>query len=503
MKIITGEILTIPARSYLYDEEIRQIIGTTKNYFSSWHSHDRLGRPGESYVLENAIYTYPGGNIDIRVRNTIYLNTNKEIRKIFYDISGLNKTHDDSIQYDVIEIQVNNRLAGYYLTDINTLLLSDWTHGDSEVIVFKDIWEQLVSKLNLRPIGNTERIRPISKITVGCDPEFELLKDGEVINAEEEIDSDSMYSQIGLDGAGDQVEIRPKPGSPIEVTQEIRKLVRKFYENYKGFSLGSTGDEYPLGGHIHVGIGFEYWVPEGLIELLDDFVGRPTIKLSGNARGSYNKLGQVRRQPHGFEYRSTPANVFQNPAIACIVMKLVKNLTKKYLSGEVLSYNDNPTKEDYIRIGGITSSQARYFMKFCSNKQLSNDISKDWKLKVIKESCMNPIVEIRDYWDSNVARHLKQEIGKIRVNRPIKVVLYGLSKERFGNNACTLPACTLPLRGLTKIVESKPLWNSDKTIFQVGVTFDRRHLDSSLGTPFGDLFGKALVQEIEKYIQEE
>ena len=111
---------------------------------------------------------------------------------------------------------------------------------------------------------------------------------------------------------------------------------------------------------------------------------------------------------------------------------------------------------------------------------------------------MNPIVEIRDYWENSVARHLKQEIGKIRVNRPIKVVLYGLSKERFGTNACTLP-----IYGLTRIVESKPLWNSDRTIFQVGLTFDRRHLDTSLGASFGDLFGRSLVKEIEKHIQEE
>ena len=62
MKTIAGEIPTIPVRSYLYDEEIRQIIGLTRNHFSSWHSHDRLGRPKESYVLENAIYTYPEGS---------------------------------------------------------------------------------------------------------------------------------------------------------------------------------------------------------------------------------------------------------------------------------------------------------------------------------------------------------------------------------------------------------------------------------------------------------
>ena len=202
----------------------------------------------------------------------------------------------------------------------------------------------------------------------------------------------------------------------------------------------------------------------------------------------------VAEPPH----RIAPAAVFHNPAIACIVMRLAKNLTKKYISGNTLSYNDNPSIEDYIKVGGLTKQQVKYFIKFCRGGfKGSVDMITEWKVKKsLSASVMHPDIVFRDSWDRSIRSVLRNNINKIEITKPVTILLYGLSHRIHGSNKCTIPLST------SDMVTSKPIWNRNRSVLQIGVSFDRRHMDSSVGLSFTNAFGKVLVSEIQKQLQE-
>jgi hypothetical protein len=501
VKTITGKPIFLERRIKLYDECIQDIIPLTKKYFNSWHSHDRFGQLGEDFIVPNAIYTYPYGRIDIKVIKTVSIEIGEHLPPVFLDITKLSvdKCYITENTYNVVEILINSRLAGYYLLDINTLVLSDWTHDKSCIKIFNIVWPSLLMELNLQILNIENQKYVPNEILVGCDPEFELIDKNHVINAGSDLNEDDINvdGEIGLDGSGDQIELRPNPGTPIRVTQNIRKLIKEFSEKYD-YDLCDEGHEYPLGGHIHVGIERKWRPDSGLIELLDDFIGRPTIELSGEAREHYKKLSEVRSQPHGFEYRSAPSAIFHNPAIACICMKLAKNLTQKYLNEEVLQYNGIPTIEQYITIGGLSKQQAKYFKSFCSNYIPTRSIIATWKVskKEKKESTKINLVTVlfQDTWDpickEYITKHINRKLKDV-ITSPIIIKLYGIG-ERRGHNLCTIRT------GYTTVCNEtivRPLWQSDTHTLNIGVSYDRRTL-----VGFSELFGSSLVESIKDVI---
>jgi hypothetical protein len=129
-----------------------------------------------------------------------------------------------------------------------------------------------------------------NKITIGCDPEFELTLNKTIVRVRNElynptwepsvpgIDSDSwkskiapyikrtisnaLNSSIGVDGAGAQVEMRPNPAeTPEQLVENVRELMiavnrlgTKLADYNVTLGLSSKGDRFPLGGHIHIGL---------------------------------------------------------------------------------------------------------------------------------------------------------------------------------------------------------------------------------------------------------
>jgi len=274
-----------------------------------------------------------------------------------------------------------------------------------------------------------------------------------------------------LDGSDDQIELRPKPGTPRDVTQNIRKLIKQFSEEYENLDLSIEGDEYPLGGHIHLGVGRRWYPPEELITLLDDFIGRPTIELSGEARCDYKELSNVRKQPHGFEYRTPPSAIFMNPAIANICMKLARNITKKYLNSESFEYDNRKlTESEYVTIGGLSKQQAKYFMKFCREYKPTRSVRASWKVKKINTSKIN--IVFRDSWNITIKETLSEFITKELkgiVKLPITIKLYGLGEKR-GTNLCTLKTLYTEIYNNVSL----PTWVPETRTLNVGMSFDRR-----------------------------
>lgn len=373
----------------------------------------------------------------------------KDCCKEFFELNSIRFNENSGRLVPAKKILLNSKLIGYYLPELNSWLLGNWTWHDHYItVLLRHIWPQIVHQLTLGHCensinGGTKQAKKKITISMGADPELEVKKNGRVVKADAALNIHNYTStDIGLDGAASQLEFRPKPGTPQQVVKNIRHLVKKFSEKYPEFDLTDEGNRYPLGGHIHAGVGHPIDCPNDLVAILDDFIGKPTLKLSGKARGSYQYLSMVRSQPHGFEYRSTPSAVFQNPVITHIVLSLMKNLCEKYFNQETLIYNDNPTEEDYVKVGGLKPRQVKYFMEFCRSYKPEKSIRSSWKVEPVPESSViethAPAINFRDEWDPVVAGHLTEDIQEgVQTSLPITVTLYGLSRER-GENMATI-----------------------------------------------------------------
>ena len=458
---------------------------------------------------ENTFSCYSSIFLNIEIMDTINIVISDDIDREFFD-NHITIIHSDNDKLQVIRIMVNDRFAGYYAPSINSLFATDWTHNHNTVSIFNQIWPILVKNFGLVPKYENVNTIEINEILVGCDPEFELIDEyGMVTNAQDVIDDEDKENAIGLDGSCDQVEIRPKPGSPAKVTRSIKKLISEFAEDYSEYDLSDEGNVYPLGGHIHIGIGFEYMPTSDLVELLDDFVGRPTLILSGEARGEYTELSAVRTQPHGFEYRSTPAAIFNNPKITYCALRLMKNLCKKYFNGEEIEYSINsvmPSIEDYVVVGGLTEKMAKYFVSFCENDfKPTRSIRASWKItpleikkREIEES--DVVVQFKDYWATDVERKIRSKILDMAFEKSIRIVFYGLRSSR-GDDMCSIEVFPI----LDEIEDSLPysLWQGsyeeNNRTLHIGISRNRRER-STMNDEFVTTLTNIIKDEIESDI---
>ena len=401
---------------------------------------------------------------------------------MLFDMSSMNVSGPS---VPCIAINLLDNTMAYYVYEKNSWLCGNlgW-HGHYISIVMSGIWPKLVQMLNLQKIENSiNGPKPTARkivCTVGCDPEFEMKKHtasgARIVKASNHLrGNDLCHSGVGLDGSAQQIEVRPRPGTPAFVTREIKKLIRSFADENEFYDLTDAGDKYPLGGHIHIGIGHEYSPGRELLMVLDDFIGRPTIELSGKARQEYKSLGAARAQPWGFEYRTTPSAVFQDPKIAYIVMTAMKNLCEKYFGAEELIYNDRPTVQDYVANAGLTLKQATYFDQFChGGYKPVKSIRASWKVPEVKQITIQeyPLdVTFKGDWNSDTRAILQQEIAE-NLNSPVPgcVVQFFEMPVYVHSESCTL-------RHVDRFNSEDvgiPLWPSSN-VLNVGVSSDMCH----------------------------
>jgi hypothetical protein len=271
-------------------------------------------------------------------------------------------------------------------------------------------------------------------LTLGGDPEFEVIYDGEVVPASDLSifrDGDLDYP-IGTDGASHTAELRPDCAySPEEYVENFLALVKEVKE--ANVLLSVQGDTYALGGHIHIGSPNSLVVQvlkdevERFVEVLDDFVGRVLLPTSGRARGSYACLGAYELKSYGWEYRTPPASYYADLEMVRIVYKLTKGLVETLLQEGELSYetlrDGRAAREEYLRF--LTEEEVEYFLSF-PEKWAKGEI-----IPLVPMGEIPPVLfAFRDEWDYDNMWPFKKAIKDLPVKRPVKLVLYGLAQRR-------------------------------------------------------------------------
>ena len=301
-----------------------------------------------------------------------------------------------------------------------------------------------------------------NRITVGADPEFELVNPiGEVVCADDVIHSGSGAEvEIGVDGAGSPAELRPKPGLPETVANNLRKLLRQFTRRFPNYRLSYSGNRYSVGGHIHVGIKdlhIDDFQARAIAKVLDDFLGRLVLPLSGAARqrNGYYCLSTYRIQPWGFEYRVPPASVFAHPYFARLCLKICRMVTftcfdKKWFSYTLADNHQNevtyntPTLADYKKVCHFKEYEYRDFMEFISRLQHEGEAEKDmlnkWDVpmntQARPERVRRPRTTINIYFSDDWLTSRRAALTQVlretfhSLHRNVNIHLFGLREDR-------------------------------------------------------------------------
>jgi hypothetical protein len=296
-------------------------------------------------------------------------------------------------------------------------------------------WEE-VKRYLLRHGYATTEPKPLGEIsiTLGGDPEFEVICDGEVVPANSLFifRDGGTHSPIGTDGVSHTAELRPDAAySPEEYVENFLVLVEEVKE--EGVLLSVQGDKYALGGHIHVGSPNKLVVQvlrgevDRFVQVLDDFVGRVLLPTSGKARGGYARLGEYETKDYGWEYRTPPSSFYADPEMIRITYKLTKGLVEELLRKGEISYetleDGRVREEEYLRF--LTKEEAEYFLAF-PEKWAKGEI-----IPLVSMGDIPPVLFVfRDEWDDDKAWFFKEALNYLPVERPVRIVLYGLAQRR-------------------------------------------------------------------------
>jgi len=195
----------------------------------------------------------------------------------------------------------------------------------------------------------------VKAITLGADPEFELVRDGRVVNASHVLRKSVRmpWGIIGYDGAGGPLELRPNPStSPSALVKNVGRLLLSV-PRIAGGIPSTMGEMYAIGGHVHIGIrGFG--VPyERVIETIDDAVGDILYQMNTRTRlnSSYGKRKDWRTQAWGVEYRTPPATMWAHPEGALAFLKAIKRAVRLAIEGRKYTLDDDWYKIRYALSG--------------------------------------------------------------------------------------------------------------------------------------------------------
>jgi hypothetical protein len=393
-----------------------------------------------------------------RTIDTKHITTNSD-NNIFKDLVFYN-SYTRGTQIAITNGEYNYRPFIYNKKYNNTFTMV--YHGN---VVANDIPIEkiipLIEILKSENIFSNKDKRP--QVTLGGDPEFGVIQNGEYVHAGHYFEDnglidpfiyDDIYTydhykssrtKIGLDGAGNIMEIRPSPKrTPKKFIEEVQKIINGIYDNFTfgevAFITGGGGKfDLTLGGHIHIGgmASSPY-----LIQLLDSYIYYPLYNwVDGSHRsdiGGYEGPGKWRVQPHGVEYRSPPS-FYSDAMTVMAIYTMVKEITEHIID---ITSGDESKISTFVPSSKVVQMYRDAGIYKGSGKTLNTNILKGW-LNIddaLTYGITNIVLTISDfdYSDSLKIAYASKKFNKIKVdmNNPyvgktIGILLYGSVQEEF------------------------------------------------------------------------
>lgn len=312
--------------------------------------------------------------------NIVQKNT-KEPPCIFFDIraKNLSCSHIDRIYY-------GGKFLGYYCQKNNVLCVGDIAHQAGQRGHISTILEGMKNEGLLIQIGKTGEKQIV---TLGADPEFETMINGTVVSAfglPQFCTRDKTYlSHDGL--TQPQRELRPDPAtSPEELVENIRDLIK--ISSFFGEDLSVVGKTLSCGGHIHIG---NATPTKELINVLDYFLF-PLNEFNSSLRieSNFGRSGDVRIQPHGFEYRTPPAAWLLTPTLARMTLELTKNVVERIINEIDVDISDNFDIDEYkynLEQLGFDKDWIVQFMDeiMWAKSHIDEPLAKTWGVEIPQE----------------------------------------------------------------------------------------------------------------------
>jgi hypothetical protein len=212
--------------------------------------------------------------------------------------------------------------------------------------------------------------RVVNSFKIGCDPEFVIISNQNAVVHPRGYFDEIPSGQIGLDGSGIPMELRPTPSySALELTKNLKDLLKSDYlksvRNHKWragafvvleepeeeetsddeyapyYSPSREAEEIPIGGHIHIDIPVDNYSVSGYHEFIIQACDHVTKFLEAlnihpkdecdqrRNDGEYGMFGDFRTEHeseeghHRIEYR-TPCSWLTSPNAALITLTLIK-----------------------------------------------------------------------------------------------------------------------------------------------------------------------------------
>lgn len=228
-------------------------------------------------------------------------------------------------------------------------------------------------------------------ITIGCDPEFIILKNQRFIKADEIF---SENSDLGLDGSPSTGEMRPFPASnSFLLVANIKTLFKKGIEEVPQlksekfrFLSGHYKHNKPLGGHIHISSPllksshFSHLHKQldkillTLSSIIDDQEEKDQRLASGYGYG-------WREANHGGLEHRTPGSWLLNPKIAYANLFLAEITTLEFIRKNERIFEKFEEDRDQF-------SEEESLLKFISNTKIDKEV-KNISIRIIENVLEN------------------------------------------------------------------------------------------------------------------
>ena len=301
----------------------------------------------------------------------------------------------------------------FYKKDLRRLavLLQQGKLTDKEAYSVGFVTQQTQRKIN-RKEGSVWVSEGLGNITIGADPEFGLIGDGEILNRGDHVLEHN--GRFGSDGPG--VEVRPDPDQDhLVVVQRIDEILKdppqaaSRFQWKGGATFRDSNRTYWFGGHIHLGRpaqipgGDASWeIYRKISTVLDSLLALPMCRFDtpephrrrNGCKYEYGKAGdesRLTRHSDRFEYRVLSGLWVVHPTLAKITLGAAKCIAETAY-GRIADQKHDlewvgapASRKGLLKSFGLTKiRETNTLVNKADPKEITPEIIKRWRARIKK-----------------------------------------------------------------------------------------------------------------------